>query len=159
MRRTMIPMPLARTIGLLLVVSASAGCASFAGARERYVVCSYDQVWDSALDAVKSRSVKVHDKDKGFIQTNWLEIPAPGRTFGIMRREMADSRDRSRVSVDVRRLNDVTQVSFGEERERWAFRGGSRMFGWAPTDPSEEVMADVQSRLDVKLKEHGCPAT
>jgi len=159
MRRTMIPMLLARTIGILLVVSTSAGCASFAGVRERYVVCSYDQVWDSALDAVKSRSVKVHDKDKGFIQTNWLEIPAPGRTFGIMRREIADSRDRSRIVLTLERMSDVTRLSFVEERERYAFRGGSRMFGWAPTDPSEEVMGDVQSRLDVKLKEHGCPAT
>ena len=159
MRRTMIPMSLARTIGLLLVVSAFAGCTSFASLRERYVVCSYDQVWDSALDSVKSRSVKVQDKDKGFIHTHWLEIPAPGRTFGIMRREIGDSRDRSRIVLTLERMSDVTRVSFVEERERYAFRGGSRMFGWAPTDPSEEVIADVQSRLNVKLKEHGCPGT
>ncbi len=151
--------PLSHTISLLLVVSAAAGCASLAGLQERYVVCSYDQVWDSALDAVKSRSVKVQDKDKGLIQTNWLEIPAPGRTFGAMRREIADSRDRSRIVLRLERVSDVTKVSFAEERQRYAFRGGSRMFGWAPTDPSEEVMADVQSRLNVKLKEHGCPAT
>lgn len=137
----------------------SCGCASWAGVKERYIVCSYDQVWEAALDSLKDRAVVVKDKDKGVIRTAWLEMPAPGRTFGALRREMADSRDRSRVSIDVKRLNDVTQVSFAEERERWAFRGGSRMFGWAPTDPSEEVMADVQSRLDVKLKERGCPAT
>ncbi len=153
------PMPLARTIGLLLIISAAAGCASLAGLQERYVVCSYDQVWDSALDAVKTHSVKVQDKHRGFIQTNWLEIPAPGRTFGIMQREIADSRDRSRIVLRLEQVRDVTRVGFTEERERYAFRGGSRMFGWAPTDPSEEVMAEVQSRLDVKLKEHGCPAT
>lgn len=159
MRRSITPMPLARTIGLLLVVGATAGCTSLAGLQERYVVCSYDQVWDSALDAVKSRSVSVQDKNKGFIQTNWLEIPAPGRTFGIMQREIADSRDRSRIVLTLERIKDVTRVSFVEERQRYAFRGGSRMFGWAPTDPSEEVMADVQSRLNVKLKERGCPTT
>jgi hypothetical protein len=137
----------------------SCGCASWAGAKERYIVCSYDQVWQAALDSLKDRAVVVKDKDKGFIRTDWLETPAPGRTFGALRREMADSQDRSRVSVDVKRLNDVTRVSFAEERERYAFRGGSRMFGWAPTEPSEAVMADVQRRLDVKLKEHGCPAT
>lgn len=159
MRRTVIPIPWALTIGLLMIVGVSTGCTSFAGLRDRYVVCSYDQVWDSALDAVKTRSVKVQDKGKGFIQTNWLEIPAPGRTFGVMRREMGDSRDRSRIVLTLERMSDVTRVSFIEERERYAFRGGSRMFGWAPTNPSDEVMADVQNRLNVKLKEHGCPAT
>ena len=159
MRRTMIQMSWVRPVSLLLVVGAGAGCATFAGLQERYVVCSYDQVWDSALDAVKSRSVRVQDKNKGLIQTNWLEIPAPGRTFGAMSREIGDSRDRSRIVLTLERMSDVTRISFIEERERYAFRGGSRMFGWAPTNPSNEVMADVQGRLNAKLKEHGCPTT
>lgn len=144
---------------MILVAGIATGCASLAGVQERYVVCPYDQAWDAALDTVKTRSVKVQDKDKGLIETTWLEIPAPGRSFGIMQREMADSRDRSRIFVTLQRMNDVTRVSFIEERERWAFRGGSRMFGWAPTEPSEEVMTEMQKRLDVKLKDRGCPAT
>jgi hypothetical protein len=148
-----------RAVAVILAVGIASGCASLAGVQERYVVCTYDQAWDAALDAVKIRSVKVQDKNKGLIETTWLETPAPGRSFGIMRREVADSKDRSRIILTLQRVDDVTKVSFIEERERWAFRGGSRMFGWAPTDPSEEVMADVQSRLDVKLKEHECPAT
>jgi hypothetical protein len=127
--------------------------------QELYVVCSYDQVWDAALEAVKDRSLKVEDKTKGFIQTAWLEIPMPGRTYGAFRREMAESKDRSRLAVNVKRLSDVTTVSFLEERERWAFRGGSRLFGWAPTDPSPEVMTSIHQRLDGKLKEHGCSLT
>ncbi|MGQ0811170.1 MAG: hypothetical protein ACT4OO_08080 [Nitrospiraceae bacterium] len=122
-------------------------------------MCSYDQVWEASLDAVKDRSISAQDKDKGLIQTAWLEISMPGRTFGAFQREMADSKDRSRVVMKVKRLSDVTTVSFLEERERWAFRGGSRMFGWAQTEPSEEVMSDVQQRLDGKLKERGCSST
>jgi hypothetical protein len=76
-----------------------------------------------------------------------------------MRREIADSRDRSRIVLTLERMSDVTRLSFVEERERYAFRGGSRMFGWAPTNPSEEVMTEMQKRLDVKLKDRGCPAT
>ena len=148
-----------RAVAVILAVGVAAGCASLAGVQERYVVCAYDQAWDAALDAVKIRSVKVQDKTKGLIETTWLETPAPGRSFGIMQREVADSKDRSRIILTLQRVDDVTKVSFIEERERYAFRGGSRMFGWAPTDPSEEVMAEVQSRLDVKLKENGCPAT
>jgi len=136
-----------------------AGCSSVAGIQERYVVCSYDHVWDAALESVKDRSVTVQDKDKGIIQTAWLDIPMQGRTYGAFQREVKDSRDRSRIMMNVKQLNDVMQVSFVEERERWAFRGGSRLFGWVPTEPSEEVVSSVQTRLAKKLQEHGCTAT
>jgi hypothetical protein len=108
---------------------------------------------------VKDRAIDTKDKDAGLIVTGWLEIPMPGRTFGALQRELADSKDRSRITLTVKRLDDVTKISFAEERQRWAFRGGSRLFGWAATDPSEEVMHDVQRRLDTKLKEHGCSLT
>lgn len=132
------------------------GCVSLGGVNERYAVCSYDHAWEAALNAVKDRSVASKDKEKGLIKTGWLEIPMPGRTFGALQRELADSKDRSRIILNVKQLNDVIKVSFSEERQRWAFRGGSRLFGWAATDPSEEVLSDVNVRLDKKLKEHGC---
>lgn len=135
------------------------GCSSLTGLQERYVVCSYDHAWEAALEAVKDRAVKVQDKDKGLIETAWLEIPMPGRTFGAFQREMAESKDRSRIIMSVKHLNDVTNVNFLEERQRWAFRGGSRLFGWVETDPSQEVMTSIQQRLDAKLKERGCSLT
>jgi len=135
------------------------GCSSLTGLQERYVVCSYDHAWEAALEAVKDRAVKVQDKDKGLIETAWLEIPMPGRTFGAFQREMAESKDRSRIIMRVKHLNDVTNVNFLEERQRWAFRGGSRLFGWVETDPSQEVMTSIQQRLDAKLKERGCSLT
>jgi hypothetical protein len=61
--------------------------------------------------------------------------------------------------MTVKRLNDVTNVNFHEERQRWAFRGGSRLFGWADTDPSQQVLNDINNRLGNKLKEHGCSLT
>lgn len=131
-------------------------CAWMNPMQERFAVCSYDHAWEAALEAVKDRTIVTKDKDTGMIVTGWLEIPMPGRTFGALQREVGDSKDRSRITLTVKRLDDVTKISFIEERERWAFRGGSRLFGWAPTDPSAEVMNDVQSRLDSKLKEQGC---
>jgi hypothetical protein len=149
-----------RNILGLLTCSVCVGCASLAGVQERYAVCSYDQTWEASLAAVKDRSVAVKDKDKGLIQTAWLEIPMPGRKYGALRRDLGDqSKDRSRVAMTLTRMNDVTKVSFIEERERWAFRGGSRLFGWAPTEPSDEVMAEVRKRLDEKFAEQGCLAT
>lgn len=147
------------TIAGSLIALLLAGCASLAGVQERYAVCSYDHAWEAAIEAVKGRAITKQDKDSGVIQTAWLEVPMEGRTFGAFRRDMKDSKDRSRIMMNVKRLNDVAQVSFIEERQRWAFRGGSRLFGWASTDPSEEVLRDVQNRLDAKLKEHGCSLT
>lgn len=139
-------------LGLFLL----SACATLSGGQERYAVCDYDRAWDAAIDAVKDRSITLKNKEQGQIETAWLEIPMPGRTFGALQREMGDSKDRSRIVMSVKQMNDVVKVSFTEERQRWAFRGGSRLFGWAATEPSEEVMTDVYNRLDKKLKEQGC---
>ena len=142
-------------LGLLLAVLLAA-CASLSGMQERYTVCAYDHVWEAALDSVKDRPVTVQDKQQGVIETGWTEILMPGRTFGVMQREMRDSKDRSRVFLTIKQLQDVTKVTFAEERQSWAFRGGSRLFGWAPTDPSQDVLLALRTRLDAKLKEFGC---
>lgn len=146
-------------LSLLIMTSLLTACASMSDMQQRFAVCSYDHAWEAALEAVKDRAINTKDKDAGLIVTGWLEIPMPGRTFGALQRDVGDSKDRSRITLTVKRLNDVTKISFVEERQRWAFRGGSRLFGWASTDPSDDVMRDVQSRLDAKLKEHGCSLT
>ena len=140
----------------LLLIGSLGGCALMSGMQERSALCSYDQAWDAAVDTVKDRSTDTKDKDTGLIVTHWLEIPMPGRTYGIFGRNVADSRDRSRLTLEVKRLDDVTRISFIEERQSWAFRGGARLFGWTPAEPSEEVMRDVRNRIDANLKEHGC---
>lgn len=145
-----------RKLSLILLSTLLTACAAMGGMQERFAVCSYDHAWEAALDAVKDRAIARQDKTAGVIDTAWLEIPMPGRTFGAFQRDMGDSRDRSRISLTVKRLDDVTKIGFIEERQRWAFRGGSRLFGWTDTEPSAEVMTDVQNRLNSKLKEHGC---
>lgn len=145
-----------RHLSLFLATLLLTACASLSDMQQRFAVCSYDHAWEAALDAVKDRSITRNDKDAGVIETAWLEIPMPGRTFGALQRDLANSKDRSRLTLTVRRLDDVTKISFVEERQRWAFRGGSRLFGWADTDPSADVLHDVHSRLDAKLKERGC---
>lgn len=148
-----------RRLSFLLLPTLLTACASLGGMHERFAVCSYDHAWDAALDAVKDRAIARQDKAAGVIDTAWLEIPMPGRTFGALQRDLGDSKDRSRISLTVKRLEDVTKIGFWEERQRWAFRGGSRLFGWTDTDPSADVLHDVQRRLDTKLKEHGCSLT
>lgn len=144
---------------LLVMATFLTACASTSGMQQRFAVCGYDHAWEAALEAVKDRSVTTKNKDTGLIETDWLEVPMPGRTFGALQRDLSDSKDRSRITLTVKRLDDVTKISFVEVRQRWVFRGGSRLFGWASTDPSDDVMHDVQSRLDSKLKEHGCSLT
>ena len=148
-----------RLLNSILLTGLLTACASINGMQEQFAVCNYHHAWEAALQAVKDRAIDTKDKDAGLIVTDWLEVPMPGRTFGILQRDVPDGKDRSRITLTVKRLEDVTKISVIEERQRWVFRGGSRLFGWASTDPSEEVMHDVQRRLDSKLKEHGCSLT
>ena len=143
----------------ILLIGSVGGCALMtSGMQQRATTCSYDQAWDAAIDAVKDRSADTTDKEAGVIVTHWLEIPMPGRKYGAFRREIPDSKDRSRLTLRVKRVDDKTRVFFLEERQSWVMRGGSRLFGWAPTDPTVEVMRDIQDRLDAKLQEQGCSA-
>lgn len=145
-----------RQLSIALIATLLTACASLGGMQERFAVCNYDHAWEAALDTVKDRAIVRQDKTAGEIDTAWLEIPMPGRTFGALQRDLGDSRDRSRIFLTVKRLGDVTKIGFIEERQRWAFRGGSRLFGWTDAEPSPDVMTDVQNRLNAKLKEHGC---
>lgn len=143
----------------LLVVGGVGGCALLtSGMQQRATTCSYDQAWDAAIDAVKDRAADTNDKEAGLIVTHWLEIPMPSRKYGAFRREIPDSKDRSRLTLRVKRADDTTRIFFIEERQSWIMRGGARLFGWAPIEPSVEVMRDIQNRLDAKLQEYACSA-
>ena len=151
---------------VLLVVSVLlCSCTSVSGVHTRDALCSLDNAWEAALDAMKNRSVTVKDKDRRRIETAWLEIPMPGRTSGASQEEVQDSKDRSRLILTLNRLDvehviqDIIRVFYVEERQRWAFQPDSRLFGWTKTVPSEDMWRDVRGRLDAALKAHGCPIT
>lgn len=141
-----------------MIAGMATGCASLGGVQERYVVCPYNTAWDIAVDSVKDRPVTVKDKGKGLIETGWTEVPVAGRRYGAFSRDIP-SKDRTRLSVSLKQLDDVTRVSLAEIRESWGFRGGSRLFGWQPAEPSDEDLAVVMDRLSAKLKDRGCPST
>lgn len=141
-----------------MVAGLAPGCASLGGVQERYLVCPYNTAWDSAIDSLKDRPVTVKDKGKGLIETGWLEVPVAGRKYGAFARDMA-SKDRTRLSVSLKQFEDVTKISLAEIRESWGFRGGSRLFGWQPAEPSDEDLAVVMERMADKMKEQGCSPT
>ena len=137
----------------------SVGCAALSGSREEYFVCSYDTVWDAALETMKGQSVSTYDKDKGLIETNWQDVPPSSeRTFGIFGREGFGNNERARMTVSVKRMNDVAAVSVLETRQRWHSRGGvtQQALRWWPIEPSEEATNEVVDRLNAKLKAKGC---
>ncbi len=137
----------------------TSGCASLSGAEERYLTCPYDTVWDMALETMKDWPVQKKDKDQGIIETGWTEYEGSGRKFGAFSRDAFDSRERSRLSLQLKRINEVTMVSLLENREVWHKQGGasSQANRWWPIDSSKEVLNEVMVRLNKKLKEHGCP--
>ena len=143
------------------VIMIGAGCASLSGSRDEYLVCPYDTVWEAALETMKDRPVTVHDKEKGLIETSWVEMEAAERPFGVFARDAFDNKERARMTVSVKPMNEVTTVNVLESRQRWHLRGGvtQQATKWWPVEPSEEAMAAVMNKLNAKLKERGCSPT
>ena len=146
---------------LAIILLALYSCASLSGSREQYFVCSYDTVWDTALETMKGYSVTSQNKDIGTIETAWIEMEGKDRGFGIFNREGFGNRERARMTVSVKRLNDVSSGNVLETRQRWHARGGvtSQATRWWPIDPSEEAMEEVTGKLNSRLKEKGCSTT
>lgn len=147
---------------VVLIASLSwSGCASVSGSKDQFYVCSYDVAWDAAVLSVKDRPVQVADKGKGVIETNWVEVEGAERTYGIFDREGFGNRERTRMSIAVKRLNDVVSVSVLETRQRWHLKGGvgQQSTRWWPIDPSEEAEASVTDRIRKTINEKGCVTT
>ena len=150
----------AQTIGLIGIFLLGS-CASMSGSKDQYFVCSYDIVWDAALQSVKDQPIKSQDKSKGLIETGWIEMEGVERTYGIFDREGFGNRERARLTVAVKQMNDVTSVSVLENRQRWHLKGGVGQASttWWPIDPSEKAEATIVNRVSTKIKEKGCSTT
>ena len=148
-------------IALVVLTLLSAGCATMSGSREQYFVCTYDRVWDASLETMKGQAIATYDKEKGVIETSWLDVPPTSdRSYGIFGREGFGNKERARFTMSVKRMNDVASVSVLETRQRWHSRGGvtQEAMRWWPIEPSEDTTNDVVNRLNAKLKERGCAA-
>ena len=145
-----------RLIATFALSALLTACASMNPMQERFAVCSYDHAWEAALEAVKDRAIVTKDKDAGMIVTGWLEIPMPGRTYGALQRDVGKAKigpvSPSPSSVSMMSRRSVLSKSGNDGRSA----AGRASSAGLTTDPSAEVMNDVQSRLDSKLKEQGC---
>lgn len=148
------------TLSFLIALIAS-GCASFSGSKDQFFVCSFDTAWEAALESVKDRPLQQQDKGKGLIETGWVEMEGKDRFYGVFQREGFGNRERARMTIAVKQMNDVVSVSVLESRQRWHLKGGvtQQATKWWPIDPSEEAEAAVVSRLNDKLKDKGCQTT
>mgnify|MGYP003331938748 CR=1 FL=1 len=149
-----------RTAILSLLLAAS-GCATMGGSHEHYYVCDYDTAWEAAVESAKGYSITSQNSASGTIETAWIEMEGSERGFGIFGRAGFGNRERARLTITVKRLNDVTAISVMEHRQRWHARGGatSQATKWWPVDPSEETLQNVSTRLNSKLLEKGCEAS
>lgn len=125
---------------------------------DQYLVCPYDTVWNAAADTMKVFPVKVKDKESGLIETGWTEMAGDERGYGVFQRTGFGNKERARMVLTVKRVNEVTEVVVTENRERWHLKGGvtSQATRWWPVEPSEEAMSAVMTRLNHKLKDQGC---
>ena len=146
------------SVGLLIGYLFCSSCASLSGSKDQFFVCSYDTVWEAAVESVKDRPAPSKDKDKGIIETGWVEMEGSERTYGMFQREGFGNRERARMTVAVKKMSDVTSVSVLENRQRWHLKGGvtQQATKWWPIDPSPEAEAEVMDRLKKRLNEKGC---
>lgn len=153
---------ISRATTAALILLSAAGCASLSGGREQYYVCSYETVWNAALDTMKGQSITASDKGAGLIETGWMDVaPLTERSFGIFTREGFGNRERARMSVAVKRMDDVAAVSVLETRQRWHARGGvtQQATKWWPAEPSQDTTNEFMDRINARLKEQGCLPT
>jgi hypothetical protein len=133
-------------------------CASLNGGRDYHFACPYDTVWEATSETMKGYSVTSEDKNKGTIETAWIEMEGKRRPYGIFSREGFGNRERARLTVAVKSETGMSSVNVLETRQRWHARGGASQQAtkWWPIEPSEEVMEEVTTKLNTHLKEKGC---
>lgn len=127
--------------------------------KDRYTACPYDTIWDASLEVMKDRPLTTQNKEKGIIETGWIEMEATEQPFGAFRRQQAfDEKERAKMNVLLTRTNGSIDVSALETRQRWHLRGGATQAAtkWWPIEPSEESMKNVMNRINAKLKDKGC---
>lgn len=150
-------------MGLIFVVPllALTACAGLTGGRNSYFVCSYDTVWEAAVESTKAYSITALNKTDGTIETAWIEMEGEKRPYGVFRREGFGNIERARLTVAVKKMDDVISVNVLETRQRWHDRGGASQLAtkWWPVEPSEEVTKAVMEKLHLRLKEKGCEAS
>ncbi len=144
----------------LLSIAFLSGCATLAGpslSAERYVACPPDSVWKGALEALDQYPVTVKDKSAGLIETGWRIQPVQGRPYGIFGREGLGDKERSRLSLSIKPIQEgVVAVKLTERRHHWGFRGGARIYEWYPVEPSQEVLNSIMNQLTAHLDKEGC---
>lgn len=145
-------------ISLSLLINV--GCASLFGSSptaERYMACPLESVWSGALEALAHYPVTVQDKEKGLIETDWRVQAVQGRPYGLFGREGLGDKERSRLTVTLKSLNQgVVLVKLNERRQHWGFRGGQQLYTWYPVEPSQESLNRIMGTMTTKLEEEGC---
>lgn len=147
-------------VAVIMCFAFQIGCASLTGTdkiAERYLACPMDSVWDSSLQVLKAYPVSVKDKNKGLIETGWRVQYVQGADYGLFRREGLTNKERSQLSLTLTPMaSDVIRLQLAERREHWGFRGGARIYDWAPVESSEEQINQILNTLTKKLEAEGC---
>lgn len=152
--RRLLPFSKVGLIALFLMLGN--GCASMGHGTERYIACSYDQVWESSLHTVKEYPMSQQDKDAGILETEWIETAVQNRPYGLFSREGLPEKQRFRTRVELTPYKEVTAIRISERREHWGFRGGAQIYKWFPVEPSDESLQHFLNILITPLEKQGC---
>ena len=136
------------------------GCSTLTGptsSTEKYMACPIDSVWEGSLEALSHYPVTTRDKENGLIKTDWRTVPVQGRPYGLFGREGLGDKERSRITMTLKPLNEgVVLVNIQERRQHWGFRGGQQIYDWYPVEASQQSLDLIMGTLTTKLEEEGC---
>jgi len=136
------------------------GCSMLSGpslTTERYMACPLDSVWKGALKALEHYPVTVKDKFAGLIETDWRIQPVAGRPYGLLGREGLGDKERSRLTLSVKPIQEgVVALKLTERRHHWGFRGGAQIYKWYPVKPSQKALNKIVHQITAQLNQEGC---
>ena len=144
----------------LFIILTLGSCSTLEGPAlnaERYFSCPFDRVWEELQEAVSRYPVSHKDKQKGVIETDWLEQAVAGRPYGLFGRQGLGDKERSRLTFSISSLStNVVKVQLTERRQHWGFRGGGQIYKWYPIEPSQENIDNILNPLIAHLAQEGC---
>jgi len=133
-----------------LVSAILSGCASTGGLRNMATVSKYfdkntDVVWNAVLQTAEGLPIKVKDKDKMVLETQWIKGWSKTRTTGLILEGQWQAR--YRLVVQVTGGQGKTYVSVYSLCEEKA-PGGSRAYRWERTTSDGDTEQAFLTKLE-----------
>ncbi len=146
------PSMLIRNTAVMLSTLAMSGCMTLSEQPTASSSCAAEKVWDASVAALKDFPFQTMDKDKGILETAWMEVEASTQA-GALQRDV--NKERLRYVVEVKPEGVGAAAAVLQLREEWTPMG-VRSRQWRAIQGSSSEEEAVATTIGKRLKEKGC---